>query len=90
MCSIIRLGPVHRGVDIEHDQFVGFLLIEYFHGIDGISDVFGIPESNGLHQSAVVNQKARGNAGSKHQDRAKFCSRAAPKWWLFSGWNWTP
>ena len=53
-----------RGVDIEHHQFVGFLLVEDLHRIDRIAHIFGVLETLGLDQATVADKQAWDNAGA--------------------------
>lgn len=72
------------GVDINHDQFIGFLFIEDLHRIDGISDVFRVLEFDRLHQPTVLDEQAWNDpvlafVSFRSQFREVF-SKPTPKW----------
>lgn len=46
------------GIDIEHHQFINFLVIEDPYSIDWIADIDGLVESRRFDQAALLQQKA--------------------------------
>src|SRR5206468_8194254 len=63
---VIRFSAQPSRIDIQHDQFIDFLLVEYPDRIDGIAEVLGIVEPDGLDEAPLFHQQTGNDSRTKH------------------------
>jgi len=55
-----------RSSNVDENQLVDFLVVEDFHRVDWVADVFRVAESNRLDQTPVLEKKARDHSYRNH------------------------